>query len=58
MLHPTFDKLFRLEMNELGMHLANDFMNEEIVHVSATMLVVNQRCGSKSFDPQNDFIFT
>ena len=58
MLHPTCEKLSRLEMNELGMHVANDFLNEEIAHISATMLVVNQRCGSKLMDSQNDFIFT
>ena len=33
--------------------VANDFLNEDIVHISATMLVVNH----KSLDPQNDFIF-
>ena len=58
MLHPTFDKLSTLEINELGMHVANDFLNEEIIHISATMLVVNQRCGPNSLDPHNDFIFT
>ena len=39
------------------LHIANDFLNEDIVHISATMLVVNQRRGYKSLDPQNDFGF-
>ena len=48
MMHFMLEYLPRLQMTEVGIHVPNNFSNEDIICITATMFIVNPKCRSSN----------